>query len=69
MGQPKQFEDLWTPYRVAFGDWASHIGRLNTIRETAAETGLLEGASCRALAAETSYREQRNRLVDEIAAR
>ena len=68
MNQPKQFEDLWTFYCAAFGEWASHFRRLNSIREAAAETSMLEEASRRALAAETSYREKRNRLVDEMAA-
>jgi flagellar biosynthesis/type III secretory pathway M-ring protein FliF/YscJ len=68
MNQPKQFEDLWRLYRAAFGEWASHITRFNSIREAAVETSMPEGASYRASAAETSYREKRNRLVDEMAA-
>jgi hypothetical protein len=68
MNRLKQLEELWSLYRTAFGEWASQVGRLDVIRRTAPESGVLEGERCRVAAAETRYREIRNRLVDEMVA-
>jgi hypothetical protein len=66
MTEPKQTEDLQALYRTAFDEWALQVGRLDRIRGSAPEEGVLEEAQRRTVAAEASYRDLRNRLTEEM---
>jgi hypothetical protein len=64
-----KLEDLRGLYRAAFEEWALQVGRLDRVRESAAESGVLEEAQGRTTAAEAGYRDTRNRLAEEMTRR
>ena len=67
MNKPEQLEDLRALYRAGFQAWASQVGYLDQIQKSVPESGVLQDAQCRTIAAEAGYREVRNRLAEEMA--
>lgn len=61
-----RLEDLRSLYRSTFEEWASQVGHLDAIRDSACEGDGLRETQERTTAAEARYRKVRNRLVQEM---
>jgi len=68
MNKLNRLETLRCLYRSTFEEWASQIGQLDEIRDSAQEGHGLREAQQRTAQAEAGYRGVRNRLVEEMAA-
>jgi hypothetical protein len=60
----KQLRDR---YDTAFKSWTVEMKRLHDLRAQAGEGADVDGAEVRTTAAETTYRETRDQLAEEVA--
>jgi len=68
MNKFNRLEDLRSLYRSKFEEWASQVGQLDEIRDSAQEGHGFGEARQRTAQAEAGYRDVRNRLLEEMAA-
>jgi hypothetical protein len=54
-------------YDTAFQSWAEEMNQLQRIRSEAADASEVNSAEVRTTAAETTYRETRDQLAEEMA--
>jgi hypothetical protein len=50
-------------YKIAFGEWAAQVGRLQSIRQSEEEAPVVDEVRAQAEAAEAAYRETRDQLA------
>lgn len=66
MDRDENLRRVKSDYKIAFGEWAAQVGRLQTMSESETENLVIDEARARAEAAEAVYRETRDELAGMV---